>query len=143
MRWARAAAFGSCVTMMIVLFELRAEDLHQRENLVGALGVEVAGRLVGDDQFRVGDDRPGDADALLLPAGELPRPVVHAVRQADQVQRRFHLLAALLLRQRQKQQRQLDVLVGGEHRQQVVELEDEADVPGAATGPVRSPTSPR
>ena len=37
-------------------------------------------------------------------------------------------------RQRRQQQRQLDVLERGQHRHQVVELEDEADVRGAPVG---------
>ena len=41
--------------------------------------VEVAGRLVGDDDLRVGDDGARDRDPLLLTAGELPRVVVHPV----------------------------------------------------------------
>ena len=36
--------------------------------LVGA-GVQVARRLVGDDQSGIGDDGPRDADALLLATG--------------------------------------------------------------------------
>ena len=53
---------------------------HQVQDFVGRLGVEIAGRLVGDDQRRVGDDGPGDADALLLAAGQLARPMTHAIR---------------------------------------------------------------
>ena len=37
--------------------------------------VEVAGRLVGQQHGRVGDDRARDRDALLLAAGELVRGV--------------------------------------------------------------------
>src|SRR5205085_12152009 len=36
-----------------------------------ALGVEVAGGLVEDQDLRVGQDRAGDADALALAAGQL------------------------------------------------------------------------
>ena len=45
------------------------EPAHQVQNLFRRLGIQVAGRLVGDDDDRVGDNRPGDADSLLLPAG--------------------------------------------------------------------------
>ena len=41
-------------------------------------------------------------------------------------------------RQRRQQQRQLDVLERGQHRHQVVELEDEADVRGAPVGELAS-----
>src|SRR5438552_11377708 len=36
------------------------------QDFFGRAGVEVAGRLVGDDQRRVGDDRAGNPHALLL-----------------------------------------------------------------------------
>ena len=48
-----------------------------------------------------------------------------------------HLFAALGARQRQEQQRQLDVLIGRQHWQQVIELKDEADVAGAPPGQLR------
>jgi hypothetical protein len=42
------------------LLELAVEQAEQVEDLAGAGAVEVAGRLVGDEQVRVGDDRPRD-----------------------------------------------------------------------------------
>ena len=62
---------------------LAVERLQQVEDLVAGLAVEVAGRLVAEQQRRVGDDGAGDADALLLAARELARVVVGAVGQAD------------------------------------------------------------
>ena len=44
------------------------EHLH---HLVAGRGVEVAGRLVGQQQRRLVDQRAGDGHALLLPAREL------------------------------------------------------------------------
>ena len=44
------------------------ERLERVEHDVGRRGVQVAGGLVGDDQRRVVGQRPGDRDALLLPA---------------------------------------------------------------------------
>ena len=54
--------------------------------------VEVAGRLVGQEDGRVGDERAGDGDALLLAAGELRGVVAFAAGQADVVQRGRALL---------------------------------------------------
>ena len=45
-------------------------------------GVEVAGRLVADQQRRIGGERAGDRDALLLAARELGRKVVGLVGEA-------------------------------------------------------------
>ena len=55
---------------------LAVELLQQAEDLLGGLAVEVAGRLVADQQRRIGDDRAGDGDALLLAAGQLARLVL-------------------------------------------------------------------
>ena len=66
---------------------LAVERLQQVEDLVAGLAIEVAGRLVAEQQRRVGDDRARDADALLLAAGELPRVVLGAVGEADDLQR--------------------------------------------------------
>ena len=58
------------------LAELLVELLHQREHVIGALAIEIARRLVGDDDLRVVDDRARDRDALLLTARELARIVI-------------------------------------------------------------------
>ena len=54
--------------------------------------------------------------------------MLHAVGEAHEVERHLDALAPLAPRERREQQRQLDVLERVEHRHQVVELEDEADV---------------
>ena len=115
---------------------------EQVEYLLGGVGVEVPGGLVGHDERRIGDDRPGDPHPLLLAAGELAGTMAEAVGQADQLQRRQHLAAPLRRRQRQQEQRQLDVLVGCQHRQEVIELEDKAEPPRPPVGQLRLQTSP-
>ena len=87
MRVARSAACGSCVTMTMVLPCSLVERLQQVEDLVAGLAIEVARRLVAEQQRRIGDDGARDADALLLAAGELPRIVLRAVGEADDLQR--------------------------------------------------------
>ena len=58
--------------------------------------------------------------------------VIHAVGQADERAVPFATRSRRSRRdERRQQQRQLDVLERGQHRHQVVELEDEADVRGA------------
>ena len=76
-------------------FVQTAPQLFQQvQNLLGAFGVEIAGRLIGHDQLRIGHDRAGDAHALLLATGKLTRPVPTAVLEANQIEGDFHLLAA-------------------------------------------------
>ena len=104
------------------------ERLQQVENLVAGLAIEIARGLVAQQQRRIGDDGARDADALLLAAGELTRIVLGAIGQPDDFQRDARPLSPLRLRQLRQQQRQLDVPLGRQHGQEVVELEDEADV---------------
>ena len=53
---------------------------------------------------------------------------MQSIRQTDNIERRANLLLTLLRVERQQQQRQLDVAIGRQHREQIVELKDEADV---------------
>src|SRR5262245_28340458 len=64
-------------------------QLAQEANDLGAgVGVEVAGRLVGEDDRRPGQDSAGDRDALALAARELGRGMTEAVREADALESR-------------------------------------------------------
>ena len=103
-------------------------------DFVGALAVQVAGRLVAEQESRVGDDGAGNGDALLLSAGELARIMIHALGEADDAERGFNVLAPLGFGELGEEQRQLDVLKGREHGDEVVHLEDEADVACAPLG---------
>ena len=60
-----------------------AEEVHDVEAVVA---VEVAGGLVAEDELRVGDDRAGHGDTLLLSAGELLRVVARPVDDAHALQ---------------------------------------------------------
>ena len=64
-----------------------AELVEDGEHVRGGVAVQVAGRLVGEQQRRLGDQRPGHRDPLLLAAGELVGLVLGPVGQPDQVQR--------------------------------------------------------
>src|SRR5580765_4812036 len=53
----------------------------------GAVGVvQVAGRLIGEQERRIVQNRPAERHALLLAARELRRKVVHPVTDADFLQ---------------------------------------------------------
>ena len=96
------------------LAELVDRRPQQVEDAVARLRVEVAGRLVGEDDGGPGDQRAGDRDPLLLAAGELGGPVGGAVGEADGLEQlvapgRVDVAAG-------DPQRQLDVLGGVEDR---------------------------
>ncbi len=74
------------------------EPLEHRHDLLGGLRVEVPGRLVGQDQLGIVDERPRDRDALLLAARELARVVVLAPGEADDLEAPARLLLALARR---------------------------------------------
>ena len=108
---------------------LAAHVLEDAEDLLAGAVVEGSRGLVAQQDLRVLRDGAGDGHALLLAAGELRREVVHAVAQAhggeylDGVRGVVHDLG-----------RELDVLLGREVRDQVIELENEADVGAAVVG---------
>ena len=60
--------------------------VEQIHDLIGHLRIHIARRLVRDNHGRIVDQRPGQADPLLLTAGELRREAAHLVLQADQRQ---------------------------------------------------------
>ena len=60
-------------------------DLH---HLHARLAVERAGRLVGEQNVRIVDERPRDGDALHLAAGHLVRLFVELVAKAHALKRR-------------------------------------------------------
>ena len=116
------------------LAQLVVELAEHAQDGFGILGVEIAGGLVGEEDFRFGDDGAGDGDALLLAAGESGRLVVEAVAQAEQVDGDVEAVgveavALDLLRQD-------DVAAGGEAGEEVEALEDEADGAAAKQGAV-------
>ena len=67
------------------LAELVDRVAHEGEDLAAGRRVEVAGRLVGEDHGRPGDECAGDRDPLLLAAGELGGAMRQPVGQADLV----------------------------------------------------------
>src|SRR5258705_13934259 len=66
---------------------LDVEALEDAHHLEARLRVEIAGRLVGEQQRRVVHQGPRDGDTLLLAAGELIRMVAKPVAEAYGLQR--------------------------------------------------------
>ena len=109
--------------------EAAVERREERQDGARRLLVEVPRRLVGEDQTRPRDESARDRHALLLAARQRPRGMLRAVGKPHGVQGGPDLPRPLRARQGQEQQRQLDVLVGREHRDEVVLLEDEPHRP--------------
>jgi len=104
----------------------RAQQLH---DLAAARAVQVASRLVREDQPRLAGERACDRDALALASGELLRRAEQALAEADAFEPRAR--SSLGVAHADAAQHQLDrrVLDRGDAGHQVVVLVDEADVP--------------
>ena len=74
---------ASCVTMMIVLPSRSLRSFSSVHDLARRAAVEIAGRLVGEQQVRLVRQRARDRHALLLAAGELARAVLLPSAEAD------------------------------------------------------------
>ena len=110
------------------LVQLLSERLQQLEDLGCRLGIEIARRLVGHQQRRIHHQGAGDRHPLFLATGKLARKMVGPVGKVDQLQDVGNPLPAFRLRHRAVEQWQLDVLVSRQHWNQVIELEDVADI---------------
>ncbi len=66
--------------------QLAVEPREQVEDLVRRVGVERARGLVRQQHRRLGGERPGDRQALALPARELPGVGLRLVREAHEVE---------------------------------------------------------
>ena len=89
--------------------------------------VEVAGRLIRQQELRPGDERAGQSHALLLSAGKFSGPVMRHVLQVRPHATSASLRPAPLSKSAREQQRHGHVFQRREFGQQVVELPDEAD----------------
>ena len=81
---------GSWVTSTMVM-PLAVEFVEQRHDFLAGVAVQVAGRLVGQDQARPVDQRAGNGHALLLAAGNVVGQRFGVAAQADLVE---HLAGA-------------------------------------------------
>ena len=77
-RIVRDHADGRAALMQLV------QQVHHR---LAALRIEVAGRLVGEQNDRLAGDGARDGDALLLSAGQLTGQMLRAMRHADALER--------------------------------------------------------
>ena len=103
----------------------RAQQFH---HLLAVHRVEVARRLVGEDQRLVTHDRARNRNPLLLSARQLTRHVFRTVRDTHPVHYLLDALPALRRRHIVIEQGEFDVFRDIQFVDQVKALEDEADV---------------
>ena len=134
-RSAYAATCASWVTSTHRRALLAGQPDQLAEHLLAGRGVERAGRLVGEQHPRLGDQRPGDGAALLLAAGHLARPGVGDVGDAEPVEPRQRRRPRLSPPRAGEQQRQCDVLRRGQLGDQLSELEQHPELGAPQPGP--------
>src|SRR6266545_2140436 len=104
------------------------EEVH---DLRRRLRVEVPRWFVGPDDRGVVHERAGDRDPLLLPRAELRGLVVRPASEFDGLEDGERLPPRVPRGHLRHEERQFDVLDGGQDREQVVRLEDEPHPTGA------------
>src|SRR5438067_3100527 len=103
----------------------RLEHLH---DLLPLIGVQVARRLVGQDQFSIRDHRARNADELLLPARKLARIKILFPDDVKAVERVAHDRIASSLVHVPIGERDIEVLVNREVVEQVIILKNKPDL---------------
>jgi hypothetical protein len=100
---------------------------EQAHDLLGGLGVELAGGLVGQQHIGAAGQGAGDRHPLLLTAGQLAGALPAVLAEADDVQHEANPFLTLAGRHAGDTQRDPDVLGGGQDGDQAERLEDERD----------------
>ncbi len=63
------------------------ELIQEIEHLFTVCRIEISGRLISQYEFWICDDSTSHRNALLLPARQLLRPVIGAMRNLDSLER--------------------------------------------------------
>ena len=113
-----------------------ADEVQKRvEYAFAGRVIEIAGRLVAEQDLGVVGECTGDRDPLLLAAGEPRRPVAGARAEADAVEQHGRFRSRPGAGDPGDHLRQHDVFERRKFRQQVMELIDETDLGAPQQGP--------
>jgi hypothetical protein len=91
-------------------------------------------RLVGEQDLGAPQQRAGDRDPLLLATGHLGRQVAGPPTEADEREQLIRARGVIARALARHERRQQHVLGGGQRREEVEELEDEAEDLAAQPG---------
>ena len=105
----------------------RVELIEQGQDVLAGLAVEVAGRLIGQQDAGIADQGAGDGDPLLLAAGELVGTVLDPVAQAHALEHLGRPLAPRPPAVPRVDQGHLHVPQGTGPAEQLERLKDKAD----------------
>ena len=97
-------------------------------HLLTCIAVEIARRLIGQDDLRIVGERPRERDTLLLPLTHFRRTVIGSIGQADTVEHLHRTLFLLFGGFARQHEWDLHVFAGSQPRDQVERLKHEADL---------------
>ena len=137
-RCARAATWASCVMTTSVKPRSRCNRSNNSSTLIPGDRIQIAGRLIGQQQLRIVGQRPRDRHALSLAHRKLGRQMSGAMRHPNQVQQLGRLFRALLRAERCLEHRDLNILERRQRRQQIERLKDKSQRGATESGPGRS-----
>ncbi len=100
----------------------------------GVGGVEIAGRLVGEEQSGTASEGPGDGDALHLTAAQLVREMPRPVGHPDQIEHFRHARGGLFLGIPAQEQGELHIFPNRHGWQEIEELKHDAERVAAVMG---------
>src|SRR5258708_29532151 len=101
--------------------------LKQLHDFAALIGMQVARRLVGENQFWPGDDGPGHGHKLLLSAGKLAGEQVFLANHVEAVESVGHHSLALAFGNVAVGERYVEVLGHGQIVEQMKLLKDKPD----------------
>ena len=105
------------------------ELFHRLQHFLDHLRIERRGRLIEQHDLRPHAERASDCDALLLPAGQLPRKLAGLVRNPDLGQEMHREILRVLLRHAADRHWRYDAVLQDRHvRKQVEALKHHAGV---------------
>src|SRR5439155_25828734 len=102
-----------------------AKELH---DFFALTGMQVSRGFIGEQKFRLGDDRPGNPDQLLLAAGKLAWVQIFFTDDPKAIEHVGHERGALAFTVAAIRQRYIEVLVNRQVIEQMILLKHEADL---------------
>ena len=107
---------------------------EETEQLVRGFAVERAGRLVGEQDARLCDERAGNGGALLLAAGDLVGVLFQKLADAERFRNIDEAGAHLIVALAREDEREIDVILKRERVEQVELLKHEPEMVAAERG---------
>ena len=118
----------------MVMPSWRLQFAEKREDGFASGGIEIAGGLIGEKNFRAIDEGAGDGDALLLAAGKFGGAMAEAMSEANALEGFADARGTLGAIDFGEAKREFDIFLERHARKEIEGLEDHADGVAAIAG---------